>query len=169
MFEYTEAEFRKTSKPYPGQKRYYGYQEFLAQTLDKKSSLHLENPPALGKVGGLDLLTWYAEAQALHPVVYPDKDPKIAPSKRAYCKTVDPKTLQVVDGSFRASKVPKISADYLRRSLPIVQRQVLLGGLRLAGMLNEAANKGKVKPIGSKTLENLTRATAIELRDRQVK
>ncbi len=84
---------------------------------------------------------WYEGARALHAVVYPDARPTKNPETRPYCRIVDKQTGKVVDGKFSSRKLPTISKTYLNKALPVVKKQLLIAGYRLAGLLNSMGEK----------------------------
>lgn len=141
------AEFQKTA--FPGQKRFFGYKEFAGIILAG------EGNPTYEEANSTTKEQWYAESRNLHNVVYPDLVPVKSPMERVYCKMVDPKTRKVVDGNFDATKVSLLSDAYVKKALPLVKRQVILGGYRLAGILNAAAIKGRVTPLKDVTQKKL--------------
>jgi hypothetical protein len=81
---------------------------------------------------------WYGESQKLHSQVYYGDEPH---DKRSYCKIVDRATGTIVNGAFDAAKVPLLDADYIAKSKPIIKKQLMLSGLRLAGVINAMAEK----------------------------
>lgn len=79
---------------------------------------------------------WYDETRKLLSVAYPDKQPT-APEDRAYCKRHDPETDKIVNGKYDESKIPTLDDEYIAAAIPVIKKQLLLGGLRLAHLLNK--------------------------------
>jgi hypothetical protein len=84
---------------------------------------------------------WYKELQAMRPTVYIDGN--TSAENRNYCKLVDRTNGSVVNGSYNASFVPLLTAEYIARSQEIIKRQIVLAGLRLAETINSIAQKAR--------------------------
>lgn len=82
---------------------------------------------------------WYHESKALHKEVYPDASPDLTPQTRPYCKILNLETDKLETGAYDPAKVPELSQEYIKRSMVIIKRQLILGGLRLARELNTMA------------------------------
>jgi len=83
-------------------------------------------------------LEWYEETRKLIPSTYPDKEPTAA-ENHLYCRIIDLKTKKSVNGKFDESKIPLLDDQYITTAMTIVKKQLLLGGLRLAYLLNKIA------------------------------
>lgn len=88
---------------------------------------------------------WYSESQTLHADVYPDATPT-APQDRQYCKIVNLETGKVENGKYDPSKVPELSSEYVNKSLEIIKKRIIMGGLRLATEINAMAKLRGDKP-----------------------
>jgi len=129
------VEYRK-SLGANGPRAWFGYKEF-AEIVMRDNQI---NEKELIQLSSVNPLTWYREAQALHSVVYPDGKSGAKPDKRSYCKLVDPKTKQVVDGAFDKNRpLPLLDEAYLKKAVPVIQKQILLAGVRLAHQINRMA------------------------------
>lgn len=87
---------------------------------------------------------WYDESRQLLSNVYPDKE-QTSPENRTYCKRVDPKTHKIVDGKYDSKTLPHLDKEYIDKAVPIIKKQLWLGGLRLAHLLNQMGEKYKSK------------------------
>ncbi len=143
-------EFQKSSGVATGGKRWFGDKEMgdVALAFTEKEITY-----ASANAG--DLLSWYAETRALHSLVYPDATPVKEPAERSYCKMVHPESKKIVDGNYKADKVPTLEDSYVQRALPIIKKQIALGGYRLAGILNKVAESANIKPLKKDTQKNL--------------
>lgn len=102
------------------------------------------------KIENQNIPTWYKQSVALYSVVYPDQGVKYAADQRPYCKHVDPKTGKVVDGSFNESSVPTLDENYIQTALPVVRKQLLIAGFRLAAMINKMATRSGIQADSAK-------------------
>lgn len=91
-------------------------------------------------------LAWYKESQALHSKVYPNGSAE--PSSHTYCQSlVKDENGQVVKDLLGVAKIVKASSsyqvtdNYMLESSEIIKVQILKAGTRLAGILNEMAEK----------------------------
>lgn len=112
------------------------------------------------KIQTTPILEWYKEAQDLHPVVYPDAETYKHPEQRPYCRHIkkdglgdpilDEKTKKeiVEPDRLRAEDIPTVSDDYMDKSAELVKMQIYKGGLRLAYLINQIAERqyGKLSP-----------------------
>lgn len=154
LIENIADEFQKASGVATSGKRWFGYRELaelvLAEFGKEGSDVNYDSANAT------DIRGWYAESRALHPQVYPDPpQTQLLPNERPYCKMVDPETKKVVDGAYKAGSAPTLDEAYVKRSLPIIKRQILLGGYRLAGLLNRLADAKKIRPLPEKAQSEL--------------
>lgn len=106
------------------------------------AELVLSDIPAPSEITGTPV-EWYDETRKLLPATYPDKQPT-APEDRTYCKRVDPVTNKVVNGKFDESKVSLLEDAFIDNAIPIVKKQLLMGGLRLAHLLNKMGEDANV-------------------------
>ncbi len=90
--------------------------------------------------------TWYKESQSLHSKVYPNGSAD--PATHTYCQSlVKDENGQVVKDGFGVAKIIKSSSTYqvdeayMLAATEIIKTQILKAGLRLAGILNEMAEK----------------------------
>jgi hypothetical protein len=81
---------------------------------------------------------WYNESQALRAKVYPDDAP-VASTERPYCKVVNHETGKVEDGKYDPEKIPVLTQEYIKNSLVIIKKRIILAGLRLANEINKMA------------------------------
>ncbi len=140
LIRYVQHEFqRATGGGANGQKRWFGYLEMGDLALKENAAIDFEkvtkDPPTV----------WYQESRDLHKIAYPNVAP-YGMENPPYCKRVDPRTGKVVNGSYRKELVPKIEMAYIQRALPVLRKQVVLAGYRLAGMLNAMAEKARIAP-----------------------
>lgn len=82
---------------------------------------------------------WNDETRKLQSVAYPDAKDGIKTEDRPYCKQVDPVTQKVVNGKYDVTKIPVLDENYKNTAAKVIKKQILLGGLRLAYMLNKMA------------------------------
>ena len=144
LVDYLKNESRGGPDSPSAGKKYFDYQD-LVNYLDKQVA---EGKIAFDKDAELKMSApaWYLETQSFHSVVYPDDKPVEDVRTREYCKVVapdpkDPTRQIVVDGNFRESSVPTLKDEYIAKALPVIKRQLVLGGLRLAKIINEIADK----------------------------
>lgn len=90
--------------------------------------------------------TWYKESQSLHSKVYPNGSAD--PATHTYCQSlVKDENGQVVKDGLGVAKIIKASSTYqvdeayMLAATEIIKTQILKAGLRLAGILNEMAEK----------------------------
>lgn len=90
--------------------------------------------------------TWYKESQSLHSKVYPNGSAD--PASHTFCQSlVKDENGQVVKDGFGVAKIVKASSTfqvdetYMLASTEIIKTQILKAGLRLAGILNEMADR----------------------------
>ncbi len=141
IMTYIEDDFHKKSES--KKKLWFGYREFGDALL--KENLAANPTVDYDKVSKDEPKVWYDESQDLHPIVYPLAS-TVKPKDRAYCKTVD-ENKKVIDGIYDASKIPILSDDYIKNVIPVVRKRILQAGFRLAGVLNQLAEKHKVPEI----------------------
>jgi hypothetical protein len=144
LFRNIGDEFQKLSGADPNQKRWFGYKELgtMILTEDKGRTSYArasKSRPA----------EWYREDHDLYASAYPDpvRERKAwmkNPALRAYCRSVDPATKQVVDGAYDAEKIPQLNEAYVTQATAAIKQRLLLGGLRLAGILNRAGAQMKL-------------------------
>jgi hypothetical protein len=93
------------------------------------------------------LSQWYQESRDLHEFVYPpaDKINGLFP----YCKTVQPETGKITNGSYDRSKIPDIDSSYINQSTQIIKKQILLGAFRLLNEIEKMAKTSKSKPFSN--------------------
>ena len=141
LFDIVRKEFMKKVGDTTG-KRWFGYREIVDIVLEEyDNKKHI--PDNLGTPND-----WYNEARALHPIAYPDGN-KVAPAKRVYCKTVDPKTGSVIEGSYDPKKIPVLSDEFIEQAIPVIKKQIFLAGLRLADAINKMAEKVDLERLPS--------------------
>jgi hypothetical protein len=130
-------------------KRWFGYKEMANIALQHNAGKISYKRSSQAKVS-----EWLRESRKLHELVYP------APAKlksvwmkkpqlRDYCRNVDASTQAVVSGAFDESKIPELSEAYVAAALPVIKRQIVLAGFRLAGVLNAIAAQGKVPALAA--------------------
>lgn len=94
----------------------------------------------MGSANKASAAAWYEESRALHSVVYPDgANPPQNLEDRAFCKGIDKATGKTINGNYDEAKVPVMGQAYIDAALPVIKKQILLAGYRLAGVLNDAA------------------------------
>lgn len=102
-----------------GKTGWYGYKEFAELVLSEENvdfKSFVQTKPS----------EWYDESQKLHSEVYPDKKSKEKVSYRPYCDNPP-------------SKIPTLDNAYVKNSLTIIKKRILLAGYRLAGLINKMA------------------------------
>lgn len=164
LIEVVEAEYGKSKKSYPGQKRFFGYRQ-LVDVMDKEAaSKRRKRMKTLSykAANSSELKDWYVEAKSLHRQAYPDGKKPIKAEERPYCKMVDPVSKKVVKGVFDENKIPTLEEKYINKTLPLMKKQIRLAGFRLAGIINEAAKKAKISPIGKNVESDLIKSVLIE-------
>lgn len=115
--------------------------EFLIADYSKNSSAYnfdrakIENEP---------LENWYTETQSYHKEVYPDGGRAYKAEERPYCRRLNRKTDKVEDGAFNENAIPLLDAAYIEKAKPIIKKQILVAGFRLAKMINSIAEKSKL-------------------------
>ena len=124
----------ESSKLTWGKTGYFTYNDLVGMIL--------KDIPAPNEITGTPI-EWYDETRKLLSVVYPDGKTPLAPEEREYCRRIDPTTRMRVDGKYDESKIKPLDDEYIAMALPIVKKQILLGGLRLASMLNKMGEQYK--------------------------
>jgi hypothetical protein len=130
------AIYKKAHPPKPGSKRWFNYKELGDMVIQEFSG---KEGMSLAEASSAPPDAWYDDSRALHPAAYPETPFLENPAERTYCRIVDKKTNKVVDGKFNESTIPLLSQDFINASMPIVKKQIMLAGLRLAGILNKTA------------------------------
>jgi hypothetical protein len=148
-------DFARQNGSNTGQKRWFGYRE-LGEMLEKEFGSQPEY--AYARVQS-PVKSWYEESQTLHSVAYLDSQPVAKPEDRKYCKYRDRRTQQVVPGNYDARQIPALDADYLQKALPVIRQQIYKAGLRLAGVLNQAADAMETDPTRRAEQERQGRLT----------
>ncbi len=106
-------------------------------------SVILKDVKAPRKVKGTPL-EWYDETRKLLVFAYPDGKENVKPEDRPYCRQSDPVSHKKIDGKYDATKVPVLDEKFFETAIPLVEKQILLGGLRLAHLLNKMAENSNV-------------------------
>jgi hypothetical protein len=132
-------DYRKTSGKSATGKYWFGYKELADLALAEFTSK--TSPDEASALSKAPAGTWYDESSQLHSLVYPDDVQGTKPDERVYCKIVDKKTNKVVNGKYDKSKLPTLDEAYIQKALPVIKRQIVLGGLRLAELINSIAEK----------------------------
>lgn len=108
-----------------------------------------KNPSGFGfekaKTESASLETWYNESATLRDQIYPDGSSKYKAEERPYCRRINPETDKVEDGAFKEQAIPTMDLAYIEKAKPIVKKQILIAGFRLAYMINQAAEKTRLK------------------------
>jgi hypothetical protein len=133
--------------------KYQGFVEMADLILKDKDIAALKAD--YDKIAAEPILDWYQQSQALHPKAYPDKTPVGNPTERTYCKHTE-KDENGVDKTDKngvaivtnATSVADVDLAYMEGSAEIIKMQILKGGLRLAHVLNDIAEKQYADPVG---------------------
>jgi hypothetical protein len=141
-----------------GGKAWFGYKEFGNRLLKM-----FAGEITYANAQTASVVDWYQQARDLHGVVYPDAAEVRDPRDRTYCRVVNATTGAVEDGKFDPATIPTLSAEYIQRSIPIVSRQVLLGGYRLAGLLNKLAVTGSAPDLDPQLQTALVKDILLEI------
>ncbi len=131
-------------------KRYFGYQEIVKTVLEDTQLSSEETDAVLSKTP----TEWYKESQALHPLVYADKAPGTLARDRRFC--------DFRGGNFDPAAVPTFGDEYAQKVLPTLKKQVLVGGLRLAKLINDAAVNFPVASMPRENDGQLIKAVLLE-------
>ena len=140
VWDETLIDFVKQTQKEKEPRKFFGFDAFAdliiathADVLKNKSEIETAAPEK-----------WLAETQALREtVVYPDAKVYDDEKDREYCvlkgvrNTIDPKVR------------PEVGREYALKSIPVVETQILKGGLRLAYLLNTIF--ANVPPVPGKT------------------
>lgn len=139
---YLKAEVMERAKVLGKKISYYTYKDLGDYLMEDAASTGvLKAIQAEVKPG--KRVEWLAESKALHPEVYPDGK-SVAPKDRAYCKFLNIETGKVEDGKYDSSKLPILTPEYIKKSLVLVKKRIILAGLRLQSEIDEMS-KGKRK------------------------
>lgn len=132
--------------------KFQGFSELADLILNDKDIQALK--PEFDKIAAEPVLEWYKQSQALHAKVYPDATPVSHPRERTYCKHLerdengnekkDDKGVTIV---IPASEDAVVDLAYMQASAEIVKLQILKGGLRLAKVINNIAEKQYAEPL----------------------
>jgi len=123
------------------QVKYYDYKMFAKSLVDKHADL-------LATKANTDVAAWVSEAENLRrTVVYPDSLPD---DQRPYCQPVAP------GQSFRDAVVQELAVTYAEEKSELIEKQLVLGGVRLAAFLKEIFKNSKnTKPVEAQILKLL--------------
>jgi hypothetical protein len=125
-FEYQQKNGPSTAK------RWFGYKELTDVILNESKNVVPEEAREKNPI------QWYSESRNLHRIVYPDGI-NVKPENRVYCKVLDPKTDEIINGSYDKNKLPTLSAVYIKRALPVIKVRIKLAGFRLAQLIEDIA------------------------------
>jgi hypothetical protein len=118
---------RKSRKAASTSKRYFGYDAFADEILAR----HGEVLARKSEWSRIDFSQWLADSQSLRiSSVYPDTS-EVSDSGRAYC------AIRGVRAKVSPEERPQLGKEYAESKLPIIEKQILIGGLRLASLLND--------------------------------
>lgn len=167
VFDYAKKGFKdKPCQTSPDNKKitFYDYREVAACALNEYTQLNKEEKARLNELSKEPREKWYEESRALHKEVYYDNPPVGSPKERLYCKIAEGK--EVVNGAFDPEKIPTLDKEYGEKAYKIAKQRLLLGGMRLAHYLNEAAeNDPKLKVTSPDPLPNLLNSVTPEKMD----
>lgn len=136
IFEYAVQNYAKANAGKPQGKYFFDYRPY-SDTLEAKFAQDKTSDFDALKTAPLE--DWYQQSRSYHSDVYPDTKKGLKPSERTYCKTrVNGK---VVDGKYDRKTLPTLDKAYAEKALDIAERQIYIGGLRLAHFLNEMTAK----------------------------
>ncbi len=135
-------------KSHPDEKAHWGcnYRVFADTILSEFNALAVPQRESIVQASSFDRLKWYEEDQALFPLVYPDKEASQSPETRPYCKRKEADG-KITNAAYDESKLPLLDEKYVKRSVEIAKSQILKAGLRLAWIINKAAEAGRVRPL----------------------
>lgn len=137
LFDNIEFDYRaQMTKP----KSWFGYREMGDMILKEFSDLNYT------EVSQTPIDNWYNESQDLHKIVYLDGETLAKPQERVYCKFTETASSPVMNGAYDSTKIPLISDEYVKSSIPVVKKRIIQAGYRLAGILNAIAEKTKLAP-----------------------
>jgi hypothetical protein len=125
--------------------------------------------------GNLDIVAWLEEAAQLRETIYPDKAEDMKDVKkgeeyknRPYCgwylnQEKDKSTVNKVD----RTKLPTLDKAYQDKFAPVVEKQLLVAGLRLAAVIDAIAAKSATpSPIDDAQQDKIIKAVQEALRNK---
>ncbi len=146
-----EAEAKKTGKPIMHKKRWFGYKEY-AEQLVGKNGRKPQSMETAETFGAETFGRWIDETFALTEMAYPKtKKPTVPGTARPYCAPQGPK-----------APPPFLDQKYIDAAIPIMESQIVKGGMRLAGLLNTLAEK---IPVGTTTEDEKKLLNALLLKN----
>lgn len=129
-----QKDFEKKNPPPAGKKRWFDY-------VDLKEIVLKGSGETMKSANTVKPQDWYAEAKSYHDQIYPDAKPT-DPKNRAYCKS----------GVHTKDEIPLLDKAYIQKNIPLVKKQLVKAGYRLAQFLNE---------LGIKYVKNLPKDAKI--------
>lgn len=151
-----EQEAKHPSQKNNPQKRWFGYKELtdwlMVEWTGALGPKAKDRKPGKFTTAELDafaaatVLQWYRESRGMHSEVYPETTFNPDPYKRKYCKVKNPATNKIEDNIYDFASVPTLDEAYANAKAPIIRKQILKGGLRLAALLNRLA-AGQAIPV----------------------
>jgi len=107
---------------------FYSYKNYATDLLVK----YPIKPQDVKLFQNAHVFTWIDESQDLRTAIYPDDAPVKHDTERVYCGNVNTPDRRVDDADAKL-----LSEDYKLRSMELVERRILVAGIRLAGLLNK--------------------------------
>lgn len=155
-------EFQLANPPkFEGQKRWFGYREMGDIVIAE-----LEKSENFKKISSAQFNEWYNETQKLHS--YPDGSTKLTPKTRPYCEYVEgvgKDRKYKKPENYDPKAAPLLDDNYINAGKPVIKRQILLAGYRLAGILNHIAEDMKLADWTDKDEKDLLEGVLLKMKN----
>lgn len=123
--------------------KYFGYKEVAQELMSRHADL------IRAESGKIDIDGWVQSSRQLRESqVYPDK---LADDTRPYC--------QNGKDSMACEDIPVLDGKYIEAKMPIVERQLVLGGVHLAALLKQMLSQSKSRVLDEEKILQMLKLT----------